>query len=543
MPFLIFKSTNKNFLFVALIILCSAVFLARLFLGMDSDYLYRYSPYDDNLYLYGAENFDKYGTLGDYLYHPLLKLPGLSIFIAFLKKLGLPYIITLNFLYFFSVCYLGYIAYRLTQSRWVLICGFFIALVNPIPISSDWFFVMREPISCIADILILASSLFLAKNGLNRKSFPHLIVLGLVFLATQFLREEDILRWAYLLVFSLLILWQNKFQRKFVVVTISFLSVLFLLYQLTDLNYRTFVNKTYGLPIKQEILEGELPKLLSNLRSISVGKENRMATIKWDALSKLSSSVPEFKQIYDHLPIPSANSLSCNRLGVCKEWSYGYLVFWILSATTDSGVATNLVQAQKFYHILNDKINEKCSRKEINCKTENERLLPSFEIKWTRAFFEEARKNLASVFFPFVSAYDSSIVNATPTVALSTYESTLGVSKNKWVVENYGLTLSKIRISIVPILRFLIMPLLIFCVFLLLLKPALYPGFCLTPIYIVAMSYLLYSLIRLIVLAYVAIFMGGYEDRMFFSTYVGLLSLSTYIIYDWFSSQRNYDVY
>jgi hypothetical protein len=134
-------------------------------------------------------------------------------------------------------------------------------------------------------------------------------------------------------------------------------------------------------------------------------------------------------------------------------------------------------------------------------------------------------------------------VNATPTVALSTYESTLGVSKNKWVVENYGLTLSKIRISIVPILRFLIMPLLIFCVFLLLLKPALYPGFCLTPIYIVAMSYLLYSLIRLIVLAYVAIFMGGYEDRMFFSTYVGLLSLSTYIIYDWFSSQRNYDVY
>ena len=543
MPFLVSNTTNKNFLFVVLIVLCSAALLGRLFLGMDSDYLYRYSPYDDNLYLYGAEHLYKYGTLGDYLYHPLLKLPGFSVLIVFLKNLGLPYILTLNFLYFISVCYLGYVAYKLTQNYWVLICGVLVALVNPIAISSDWFFVMREPISCIADILILASSLFLAKNGLNRKSFPHLIVLGLVFLATQFLREEDMLRWAYLLVFGLLILWQNKFQRRFVVVIISFLSVLFLLYQLTDFSYRTFVNKTYGLPIKHEISEGELPKLLSNLRSISVGKENRMATIKWDALSKLSLSVPEFKQIYDHLPIPSANSLSCNRLGVCKEWSYGYLVFWILSATTDSGVATNLVQAQKFYHVLNDKIKEKCSRREIICKTENERLIPSFEIKWTRAFFEEARKNLTSVLFPFLTGYDSSVVNAIPTVALSSYESTLGVSKNKWVVENYGLTLSRIRISIVPILRLLIAPLLIFCIFLLLLKPALFPGFCITPIYVVAISYFLYSLLRLIVLAYLAIYMGGYEDRMFFSTYVGLLSLSAYVIYDWFVSKRNYDVY
>lgn len=533
----------KNIFFLSGLFLVIIFLFFRVSLILDADYLYRYSPYDDNLYLYVAEHLDKYGTLGDYLYHPLLKLPGFSVFIALLKKLGLPYILTLNSLYFISVCYLGYVAYKLTQSPWVIICGVLVALVNPIPISSDWFFVMREPISCIADILILASSLFLAKNGLNRKSFPHLIVFGLIFLGTQFLREEDILRWAYLLVFSLLILWQNKFQRKFVVVTVSFLSVLFLLYQLTDFSYRTFVNKTYGLPIKHEISEGELPKLLSNLRSISVGKENRMATIKWDALYKFSSSVPEFKQIYDHLPIPSANSLSCNRLGVCKEWSYGYLVFWILSATTESGVATNLIQAQKFYHMLNEKINEKCGLGEIICKTDNGRLIPSFEIKWSRAFFEEARKNLASVLFPLITGYDSNIMSTTPSYAISNYKSTLGVSKNKWIVENYGPILSKIRISIVSVMRLLILPLLIFCIFLLLLKPAIFPGFCLTPIYVVAISYLFYCLLRLIVLAYVAIYMGGYEDRMFFSTYVGLLSLSACIIYDWFSSKRNYDVY
>jgi len=543
MPFLVLKRINKECLFLALIVLFFLAFLARLFLMMDSDYIFRFSPYDDNLYLGAAHNILKYGSLGDYLYHPLLKLPGFSVLIALLKKLGLPYIITLNCLYFLSVCYLGYVTYKLTQSRWALISGILIALINPIPISADWFFVYREPISCIADILILAASLFLAKNGLNRKSFPHLIVLGLVFLTTQFLREEDILRWSYLLVFSLLILWQNKFQRKFIIVTISFLSVLFILYQLTDFSYRTFVNKNYGLPIKHEISEGELPKLLSNLRSISLGKENRMATIKWDTLSKLSASVPEFKKIYDNLPIPSANSLSCNRLGVCKEWSYGFLVFWILSATTDSGVATNLVQAQNFYHILNEKINEKCSLREIICKTDNGRLIPSFKIKWSRAFFEEAKKNLFSVIFPFVSGYNSTTVNVIPNVALETYKSTLGVSKNKWVAEDYGATLSKIRISIVPVLRVVIAPLLIFCVFLLLLKPAIFPGFCLTPIYVVSISYLLYSLIRLIVLAYVAIYMGGLEDRMFFSTYVGLLSLSACITYDWFSSRRNYDIY
>lgn len=452
----------------------------------------------------------------------------------------MPYIFAINLLYFFSVFYFGYIFHIIFKNKIALFFGILIAFLNPFMMSNEWFYILREPLSSISDVVMLASSLALAFYGFKIKSLPHLLIFSLIFLFNQFFREEDILRWFYVFILIYFLLYKVNFKKKFIYQSLVIILILFLTQQIIDNTYRIFVKNFYGLPIKHELSEGEFPKFLSNLRSISSGNDNRLAQIKWTALERLSILAPEFKPLFDNLPIPNHNSISCIRYGVCKEWSYGYLSFWILHASTSSGIASNLMESQDYFRNLNKKIKELCYTKEFSCNPENSRLVPGFKLKWTRALFDEVKRNLSLIIYPEIEAYHNKNNTNYSKFDTPDYKFVLGLSRNFWITQNYGLEFNKLRANTLPVLRILFFSLLIILTLYILIKPIIFPGYTLTPIYIVSAAYFIYSIFRLFILSYIAIYFGSYEDRMFYPTYTGLIALISYTIYDFVNSKRNY---
>src|SRR5437870_3900971 len=92
----VYESSGRSntFLWVA----CGWLILIKLALVSDLAVLMVFSPHDDQLYVSRAYHLLKDGTYGPYDSRLLVKLPGLSLLLAAVRRLGIPYLIFLNLL-------------------------------------------------------------------------------------------------------------------------------------------------------------------------------------------------------------------------------------------------------------------------------------------------------------------------------------------------------------------------------------------------------------------------------------------------------------
>ena len=68
----------------------------------------------------------------------------------------------------------------------------------------------------------------------------------------------------------------------------------------------------------------------------------------------------------------------------------------------------------------------------------------------------------------------------------------------------------------------------------------MYPSVKVGPLYIICAVFWTYSFVRLLALAYVAVFFGPFEPRMIFSSNIGLGVLSIFAIWDLFQARKKY---
>ena len=68
-----------------------------------------------------------------------------------------------------------------------------------------------------------------------------------------------------------------------------------------------------------------------------------------EALAKLRIQVPDFAPVIDRLPPPGPHTFSCQLQGVCREWSNGWMPFWIKDAAAEAGLTPDLPTAQSYF--------------------------------------------------------------------------------------------------------------------------------------------------------------------------------------------------
>lgn len=387
----------------------SVLVLLKLFMLSGSAVQMVYSPHDDGLYVSRAFHLLMDGSLGSYDARLLVKQPGISLFLVGNRLLGIPYLLSINLLFAFAGIYFIVVLNRLNVNRLLLITVFSLYLFNPVTIDHQWFRVMREPLSISLLVLMLASMLFvLLYLQEKRLAIKHLAMLAVAFAFAVMVREEDRLLYALLAMFVSLALWKywpifrelNWFKRA----GILFLICLpFTLAAIGNSAMRSYVERHYGAPLLHDFGEGEFPRLIAAIRSIESRKDNRHVMITQEALGKIRVEVPMFAPVVDRLPPPSETSYSCGRFQVCSEWTNGWELFWIKDAAFQAGFTPTLPAGQAFFRSVRLEIERACQEGRLQCRDKGQGLLPTFELRWTRAFLQEMSGLLKMMTMPGVA--------------------------------------------------------------------------------------------------------------------------------------------
>src|SRR3990172_5108501 len=388
--------------------------LLKLFLLSGSSVQMVYSPHDAGLYVSRAFHLLMDGSLGPYDARLLVKLPGISLWLAGNRLLGIPYLLSINLLFAFAGIYFISALKRYNVNQLLLLLVFVLYLFNPVTIDREWFRMMREPLSISLLVLMLGSMLFvLADLDEKRFSITYFTMLGVAFSFAVMVREEERLLYALLTMFVGLVLWKywpifrglNLVSRSWV------LAVVFLPFMLAlagNVAMRSYVERHYGAPLFYDFGEGEFPRLIAAIRSVESRKDNRHVMVTQEALGKIRIAVPMFAPVIDRLPAPSQTSDSCGRFKVCSEWTNGYQLFWIKDSAFASGLTPTLPGGQAYFRRVRLEIERACQEGRLKCRDKGQGLIPPFELRWTRAFLQEMTGVLRMMTMPRIAVVGTS---------------------------------------------------------------------------------------------------------------------------------------
>lgn len=539
----------------ALYWLCLAVLIAiKLALVSDLSVQINFAPADDSLYVQRAFHLLSGSGYGVYDSNLLIKYPGLSIWLAGVRVLGIPFLVSVNAVYFGAGLYLLSALRRGGASRWVLVASFALYLFNPVTLGYEWIRVIREPLATgILVAMVAAIGHVLASRQQGRYPWGHVAVFTVLFAFSLFVREDDRLLWGMLGLFLIALVWQHFILGRCGLPAWGFIAAAVALPGLAAKVYehglRSFAEAHYGLPIVHEFGEGEFPRLLAAIRSIHSTKENRMVMVTQEALEKLRQEVPSFRLVVDRLPKPGAGTYSCQFHGVCSEWSNGWMPFWIKDEVFRAGFTPSLSAAQDYYRRAREDIERACAQGRLQCTSKGSGMVPPMELRWTKAYMVEGWRLLKWSVAP-----DISRIGAPPVV----YDVPLELGRMYQVVtmadhydtqlqagfgapaatRQYASPLASLRDSLVAPYRLLTVLLIIVAFLILLVRlwaPDRYtPG----PLALMVMVFGVYTLFRLAVLSYVGVYMGQFSPRMVFSTNALAVVLALPFLQDAWRSMR-----
>ncbi len=492
-----------------------------------------FSPHDDSLYLARALHLLVDGGFGPYDSRTLTKLPGISIWLAGLREFGLPYLTTMNFLYAGAGLYALVALRRCGMHTWVLLAIWALYLLNPVSMSQDWLRILREPLSSILLVTLFAAALHIfvcVRNG--TRYWAHLLAFSAAIAYSMVVREEDKLLWGLLLLFAVTVFLDGLVQGRKLQWSLRSVAPLFIVPALAilvcDFSLRQAVEARYGLPILHDYGEGEYPKLLVAIRSIDSKTDNRLVMVPQDTLAQLRTVTPEFAPVIDQLPPPGPGTYSCRLQGVCTEWSNGWMPFWIKDAAFFAGLTPDLVAGQQYFKGVREHIEEACRNGLMKCSSRGAGLLPPFELRWTRAFVTEFTRLLGMLRNPLPQGLGGPGTdrNTTPELRRIAQTVTLDVAETKMAMGADAMSrplyadafvqwrwaLLNPHLTVAAIVLVFGLAALLYCW----TEKSVHPP---SVLLWVTTLFFVYSLLRLLALAYVATFFGPFDPRIIFSTY------------------------
>ena len=383
----------------------AALLLAlKIVLSMDLTVQASYSPHDDTLYVERAAHLLSGEAFGPYDSRLLVKYPGLSLWVAGMRAVGVPFLLSIHALYVAAGIYLLFALRRAGVSYGMLLAAWALYLLNPLTFTDEWSRVFREPLDTALLVVMVAALAHILVRLTDRARWIHLGVFCGVFAFSMFLREENRLLWGLLALFFVALLWRAKQLGVLDWRALVFLGMVLVAPAVTakafEYGLREFVERNYGRPLVYDFAEGEFPRLLAAIRSIESQKDNRLVMVTQERLAKLRQEVPAFAPVIDRLPKPEPGTYSCRLQGVCSEWSNGWMPFWIKDEAFNAGLTPNLAATQDYFLRVRTDIESACAAGRLRCTPNGQGFLPPMELRWTRAYVGEAYRLLRMTLTP-----------------------------------------------------------------------------------------------------------------------------------------------
>ena len=521
----------------------------KLVLVSDMSVTINYSPHDDSLYVERAFALLSGQGFGPYDSRVLVKYPGISMWLVGTRLAGLPFLLSVNLVYFAAAWYMLAALLRCGTVRWVALLSFGFLLFNPITFGVEWTRVIREPLSVGLFVALTASMLHIAAGmAAGQRTWIHQVLFSMVFAFSLYLREDDRLLWGLLALFALAMIWQAR-QRAGDWPGIKVLPLLAVLLVPIGaaLAYETvlrdFVERHYGLRILHEYSEGEYPKFMAAVRSIDSVKDNRMVMVPQETLQKLRDVVPRLAPVIDLLPPPGPGTHSCRLHGVCSEWANGWMPFWIRDAAYRAKLTPTLPAAQEYFQKARLDIERACQDGQIKCTPRGSALVPPMELRWARAYVAEAWRLTRMALRPapnVISTYQ--LIYDVPVELGRKFQMITMTDRFDTELQTNFAHRAGVPVFISPLAwarMQIVMPYQVGAFILLL---AAIPVLAwrlwtverrpVSPLAVVTMVIGLYFFARFAILSYVAVFMGAFDPRMMFSTYTVAVLLALPFIYD-----------
>lgn len=529
--------------------------VTKLVLVSDMSVTINYSPHDDSLYVERAFSLLSGQGFGPYDSRVLVKYPGISIWLAGTRLVGLPFLLSVNLVYFAAAWYMLAALLKCGTVRWVALLAFGFLLFNPITFGVEWTRVIREPLSMGLFVALTASMLHIAAGkATGQRTWIHLVLFSTVFAFSLYLREDDRLLWGLLALFAVTMIWQAR-QRAGewsgiqALPLIAVLLVPFGAALAYETVLRDFVERHYGLPILHEYSEGEYPKFMAAVRSIDSVKDNRMVMVPQETLRQLRVVVPRLAPVIDLLPPPGPGTHSCRLHGVCSEWANGWMPFWIRDAAYRAGLTPSLSAAQAYFREARLDIERACKDGNLKCTPRGGALVPPMELRWTRAYVAEAWRLAGMVLRPapnviathqlvydvpvelgrkfqtitMTDRFDTELqTNFSHRAALPVFISPLSWARVQ-IVMPYQVGAFILLLAAIPVLAWRLWTV---------------ERRLVSPLAAVTLVVGLYFFVRFAILSYVAVFMGMFDPRMMFSTYTVAVLLALPFIYDSYAQGR-----
>ncbi len=525
---------------IAFWLVVAGVVALKLVLISDLSVQIKFLPHDDSLYVGRAYYLLLGQGYGPYDPRILEKYPGISLWLAAMRLLGIPFLLSVNVLYILSGLYVLTGLLKCGVRRSLAFAAFMLFLFNPITMGYEWVRVIREPLDTGLLALVLGAMLHVYRaTGEGRAAWAHLAVIASAFAFSLFMREEDRLLWALLGLFWLGVAWHAYRARPPSRALVAFVVAAALVPaasgKLYEYALRAFAEEHYGQPVLNELEEGEYPRLLAAIRSINDAKDNRLVMVTQGALHKLRVVAPDFAPVIDRLPTPSAGSFSCRIQGVCSEISNGWMPFWIKDAAFEAGLTPTLPAAQAYFRNVREEIERACEAKKLHCTERGRSLIPPMEFRWTRAYVGEAWRLAKMAFGPDPNVLSLPPVTYNVPIDLgrrfqavtmtsrfdTLWQSSFADRPNRPL---YQSPLWASRTALTKPYRAFAALLLIAALVALGIRIWLADVSTLGPLSLTIAVFGIYLLLRFVALSYVAVFMGHFEPRMMFATY----ALGTY---------------
>jgi hypothetical protein len=508
----------------------TALVLLRFALTADLSVPVEFSRYDENLYVSRALHLLMGAGMGPFDSLVLAKLPGMSLWLAGLRALGLPYFLVLNLVFVASGLYAMQGLRRLGLPALAGLIVFALHLLDPMAMGHEWTRPMREPLSSVL-LMTLAGAMahILAGIAGDRLHWRHVAILGVGLAFSMLLREEDRLLWGLLVLFAIA-LWQHARPPRPLLSMAVVVLIPVLVVTASNFGMRRAVERWYALPVLHAMGEGEFPGLIAAIRSVDTGVDNRLVSVPQATLAVLRHELPRFAPVVDRLPPPAASTWSCRLQGVCSEWSNGWMLFWIRDAVGQAGFAPDLPSEQAYYREIRTGIEAACTAGRLRCRPQGSGVIRPFELRWTRAYADALGGLVTMALFPHVTLVTEPPARFNVPVELGRrYQAILMVDyfdslRETAYADTGGRLVSsplaawraalhgvyRIAGGIVIALSWIALA---YCW--LVAAPAQVSG-----VLRLATIFHLYAFVRLMALAYVSTFLGPFDSRMVMSTYL-----------------------
>lgn len=527
----------------------------KLVLVSDLSVMISYSPHDDSLYVERAFAFLSSHGFGPYDSKVLVKYPGISLWLAGGRLLGLPFLLSVHLTYLVAGLYMLGAFLRCGTHRGIALLAFGFFLFNPITFGVEWTRVLREPLSMGIFTALTASMLYITAGiASGKRIWLHLMIFSLAFAFSLYLREDDRLLWGLLALFVAVLTWQAR-QRVGGWSGIEALPLIVVLFVPvgTALAYeavlRDFVERNYGMPILHEYSEGEYPRFMAAIRSIDSAKDNRLVMVSQEKLQKLRGVVPRLAPLIDSLPPPGPSTHSCKWHGICSEWANGWIAFWIRDAAYQAGLTPSLTAAQAYFREARFDIERACQDGRLKCTSRGSALVPPMELRWARAYVAEAWRLAGIAISPDPNVigtpqlfYDVHVELGRKFQAVTMtdrFDTQFQTSfANRAAAPVFSSPLAEYRVRIVKPYQVGACALLLAAFLFFAWKLWTIERRPLSPVAAVVIVVGLYILGRFLILSYVAVFMGAFDSRMMFSTYTVATFLALPFIYDSFRKEQ-----